>query len=90
MASRKAMDRTWANAALRQAETLGLLSSSSLMEISEHVPRQLVKAAKERAGVRSNKKLLLIALSVLASRDDFAQRFLRRKGTIDPSLDLEF
>jgi len=54
------------------------------------VSRRLLDAAKERTGVRSSQKLLLIALSVLATRDDFGEQLLKRQGSIDPFLDLEF
>jgi hypothetical protein len=89
MPTRNAMKDNRAKGALDEAEALGLLSGSPSVEISIHVPRRLLDTAKERAGVRSNKQLLLIALSLLATRDEFAECLLARKGTIDPSVDLE-
>ena len=49
-----------------------------------------MKAAKKRAGVTSDTELLEIALSSLALEDDFGERFLKRKGSVDPDLPLEF
>lgn len=90
MPPRKATHRNWADAALDEAQALGLLGDSSSVAISARVSRRLLDAAKERAGVRSSQKLLLIALSVLATRDDFGEQLLKRQGSIDPFLDLEF
>jgi hypothetical protein len=88
MRSSKLTVRPWANDALRDAEALGLLSDSSSVDLSVRVPRRLVEAAKEQTGVRSNRELILIALSALASRDDFGEQLLKRKGAIDPSQEL--
>jgi hypothetical protein len=50
----------------------------------------LLGAAKERAHVVSDTELLEIALSRLVLEDDFGRRFVRRKGKIPKSVDLEF
>ena len=84
-ASRKA----WIDTALCKAEALGLMSGGPLVDICGRVPRKLVAAAKQKAGVRSNQELLLIAISVVAGYDDFGEQLLRRKGSVDPSVSLE-
>jgi hypothetical protein len=89
MRSKKAVPTKWAATLLREAEMLGLLSETSLVEISGRVPRGLLAAAKRQAGVTDD-MLLLIALAAVASQDGSGERFLARKGTVDPSLDLEF
>ena len=51
---------------------------------------RVLGAAKERAHVASDTELLEIALSRLVLEDDFGRRFVRRKGKIPKSVDLEF
>jgi len=53
------------------------------------VAKRLVKVAKKRAGVTSDTELLEIALSSFALEDDFGEKFLKRKGSVDPDLQLE-
>jgi hypothetical protein len=45
---------------------------------------------KRRFSAKSEDELLLIALSLVATHDDFGERLLDRKGSVDPLVDLEF
>ena len=76
-------------ALLAEAQSLGYLEDGSMIELSARVPGNLLAAAKRQIGVGSNAKLLVIALSLLAVQDDFGERLLRRKGSVDPSATLE-
>ena len=74
---------------MNEARNAGLVGGPKDAIIRGRVSKSLVKAAKKRAGVTSDTELLEIALSSFALEDDFGERFLKRKGTIDPDLDLE-
>ena len=75
---------------LDQARAAGLLGPRKDARISGRVSAALLAAAKEQAGVQSDTELLELALSRLVIEDDFGRKFLRRKGTIPESVDLEF
>ena len=76
--------------ALDQAREAGLLGPRKDARISGRISAALLGAAKERAHVASDTELLEIALSRLVLEDDFGRRFVRRKGKIPKSVDLEF
>jgi hypothetical protein len=76
--------------ALDQAREVGLLGPRKDARISGRVSATLLSAAKERAHVASDTELLEIALSRLVLEDDFGRKFVRRKGKIPKSVDLEF
>jgi hypothetical protein len=76
--------------ALHQAREAGLLGPRKDARISGRISAALLGAAKERAHVVSDTELLEIALSRLVLEDDFGRRFVRRKGKIPKSVDLEF
>jgi hypothetical protein len=90
MKPKRASRKARIGVALYEAEALGLVQGAPLVDISGRVPRKLVAAAKQKAGVRSDQELRLIALSIVAGHDDFGERLLRRKGSVDPSISLEF
>jgi hypothetical protein len=75
---------------MNEARNAGLVGGPKDTVIRGRVSRNLVKAAKRRAGVTSDTELLEIALSSFALEDDFGEKFLKRKGSIDPDLPLEF
>ena len=75
---------------MSEAKNAGLVGGPKDTVIRGRVSKVLVKAAKKRAGVSSDTELLEVALSNLALADDFGEKFLKRKGTVDPDLDLEF
>jgi hypothetical protein len=76
--------------ALHQAREAGLLGPRKDARISGRISAALLGAAKERAHVVSDTELLEIALSRLVLEDDFGRKFVRRKGKIPKSVDLEF
>jgi hypothetical protein len=90
MKSQKRARPEWKSVALREAEELGLLSGTQMVALSGRIPRNLMEAANRRSSARSEEELPLIALSVVATHDDFGKRLLDRKGSIDPLVDLEF
>ena len=75
---------------MSEAKNAGLVGGPKDTVIRGRVSKVLVKAAKKRAGVSTDTELLEVALSNLALADDFGEKFLKRKGTVDPDLDLEF
>lgn len=74
---------------MSEARNAGLVGGPKDTVIRGRVSKHLVKAAKKRAGVTSDTELLEIALSSFALEDDFGERFLKRKGSVDPDLPLE-
>lgn len=83
------IQRNRADLIMSEARNAGLVGGPKDAVIRGRVSRVLVKAAKKRAGVRSDTELVELALSNLALADDFGEKFLKRKGSIDPDLDLE-
>jgi hypothetical protein len=74
---------------MSEAKNAGLIGGPKDAVIRGRVSTALVKAAKKRAGVSTDTELLEVALSNLALADDFGEKFLKRKGSVDPDLDLE-
>ena len=74
---------------MNEARDAGLVGGPKDTVIRGRVSKSLVKAAKKRAGVTSDTELLEIALSSFALEDDFGERFLKRKGSVDRDLPLE-
>ncbi|HSE75062.1 MAG TPA: hypothetical protein VLB05_11140 [Dongiaceae bacterium] len=85
-----AIQRSRTDLIMSEARNAGLVGGPKDVVIRGRVSAALVKAAKRRAGVSTDTELLEVALSNLALADDFGQKFLKRKGTVDPDLDLEF
>ncbi len=75
---------------LDQAREAGLLGARKAARISGRISAILLAAAKERAQVASDTELLELALSRLVLEDDFGRQFVRRKGKIPKSVELEF
>jgi hypothetical protein len=74
---------------MSEARNAGLVGGPKDTVIRGRVSKRLVKAAKKRAGVTSDTELIEIALSSFALDDDFGQKFLKRKGAVDPDLPFE-
>jgi hypothetical protein len=81
--------RSRAELIMSEAKSAGLVGGPKDAVIRGRVSTALVKAARKRAGVSTDTELIELALSSLALTDDFGEKFLKRKGTIDPDLDLE-
>jgi len=75
---------------MNEARNAGLVGGPKDAVIRARVSKNLVRAAKKRAGVTTDTELLEIVLSSFALEDDFGQKFLKRKGSVDPDLPLEF
>lgn len=75
---------------MTEARNAGLVGGPKDTIIRGRVSNSLVQAAKKRAGVTSDTELLEIALCSFALEDDFGEKFLKRAGTVDPDLPLEF
>lgn len=88
-ALKTSIQRNRADLIMSEARNAGLVGGPKDAVIRGRVSRVLVKAAKTRAGVSSDTELVELALSNLALADDFGEKFLKRKGSIDPDLDLE-
>ena len=78
------------NLVMAEAKKVGLIGGPRNTVIRGRVSSNLVKIAKNRAGVTSDTELLEIALSSLALEGDFGDQLLKRKGSVDPDTDLEF
>jgi hypothetical protein len=84
-----AIQRSRTDLIMSEARNAGLIGGPKDAVIRGRVSTALVKAAKKRAGVSTDTELLEVALSNLALADDFGDKFLKRKGMVDPDLDLE-
>jgi hypothetical protein len=84
-----AIQRNRTDLIMSEARNAGLIGGPKDTVIRGRVSTALVKAARKRAGVSTDTELLEVALSNLALADDFGDKFLKRKGTVDPDLDLE-
>jgi hypothetical protein len=74
---------------MSEARNAGLIGGPKDAVIRGRVSTALINAARRRAGVSTDTELLEVALSNLALADDFGDKFLKRKGTVDPDLDLD-
>ena len=83
------VQRSRADLIMGEAKSAGLVGGPKDAVIRGRVSTALVKAARKRAGVSTDTELIELALSSLALTDDFGEKFLKRKGTLDPDLDLE-
>src|SRR5262245_57107787 len=83
------VQRSRADLIMSEAKSAGLIGGPKDTVIRGRVSTALVKAARKRAGVSTDTELIELALSNLALTDDFGEKFLMRKGTLDPDLDLE-
>lgn len=72
------------------AEQEGLLHGSRTKMVHGRMPEALVQRAKARTGIKSDTDLLELALANLAVADDYIEWLLSRRGTVDPSINLEF
>lgn len=88
-ALKTSVQRSRTDLIMSEARNAGLVGGPKDAIIRGRVSKALVKAARKRAGAVSDTELLELALSNLALADDFGERFLKRKGTVDPDLDLE-
>jgi hypothetical protein len=88
-ALKSSVQRSRAELIMSEAKNAGLIGGPKDAVIRGRVSTALVKAARKRAGVSTDTELIELALSNLALTDDFGEKFLKRKGTIDPDLDLE-
>jgi len=72
------------------AEQRGLLQGRRTQVVRGRMPKALVATAKARTGIKSDTKLLEVALANLAMADDYMEWLWSQRGTIPKDLDLEF
>jgi hypothetical protein len=77
------------DAVVEAARQIGLIGEKS-GRIGGRVSPALVEEAKKLTGLQSDTDLLEFALANVALKDDFPESFAKLKGTVDPTLDLEF
>jgi len=75
---------------LVMAEQEGLLRGSRTKIVRGRMPEALVSAAKKRTGIKSETKLIEVALANIAMSDNYGEWLLSQSGTIDPEIDLEY
>ena len=76
--------------ALALARQQGLLGGPKTRVIRARTNPALVDEAKKRTGIQSDTELIEAALAALAVNDHFIDWLIANRGTVDPSLDLEF
>lgn len=72
------------------AEERGLFNGTRTKVVRGRMPEALVRKAKARTGIKSDTKLLEVALANLAVADDYLEWLLSRRGTVSRDVDLEF
>ena len=90
--SRKRIDDIMAkrvDAVVGAARQTGLIGEKS-GRIGGRVSPALIEEAKKLTGLQSDTDLLEFALANIALKDDFPEVFRRLKGSVDPTLDLDF
>jgi hypothetical protein len=76
--------------AVAAARQQGLLGGPKMRVIRARTSAALVDEAKRRTGIQSDTALIEAALASLAVDDHFIDWLIANRGTVDPSLDLEF
>lgn len=76
-------------AVISAAEKSGLLGSKTT-RVGGRISPALLTQAKKRTGIETDTDLLEFALANIALADEFPSIFRKVRGTVDPSLDLEF
>src|SRR5437867_9976968 len=72
------------------AEERGLFRGTRTKVMRGRMPEALVSRAKARTGIKSDTKLLEVALANLAVADDYPEWLLSQRGTVSGDVDLEF
>ena len=72
------------------AEQHGLLNGKRTHLVRGRMPGALVRTAKARTGIKSDTKLLEVALANLAFQDDYMKWLWSQRGTIPKDIDLEY
>ena len=76
--------------ALMIARQTGLLRGARTEVVRGRMPKALVQKAKANSGVRSDTKLIEMALANLATADQYVDWLLSQRGTVSKELDLEY
>jgi len=87
--SRPGIDHDRISAVISAAEKTGMLSGKTA-RVGGRISPALLAQAKKRTGIEADTDLLEFALANVALADEFPSVFRKLKGTVDPSLDLEF
>ena len=72
------------------AEEKGLFRGARTKMVRGRMPEALVSRAKARTGIKSDTKLLEVALANLAVADDYPEWLLSCSGAVSQDVDLEF
>ncbi len=76
-------------AVLEAAEKSGLLREKS-SRIGGRISSALIKQAKKQTGIVTDSDLIEFALANIALEDNFAEKFKKSRGKVDPTLTLGF
>ncbi|MGN6551061.1 MAG: hypothetical protein ACTHJ3_14355 [Pararhizobium sp.] len=77
------------SAVIAAAEESGLLGGKAA-RIGGRVSPALLERARRNTGIEADTDLIEFALANLALADDFPAAFREMKGSVDPTLDLDF
>ena len=75
---------------LEAVAAAGLTRGATNKRISSRAHERLFAAAAEKTGLAGDSELIEYALAKVVLEDDFAERLLALKGSIDQDIDLEF
>jgi hypothetical protein len=78
------------NELMQIAQHERLLSGRWTCLIQATIPKALLKKAKQRTGISSVSRLLLVGLVKLALEDDYVYWLLSNRGKLSPEVDLSF
>jgi hypothetical protein len=87
--AKAATNNTRFEAVMKAAESTGLLGEKSA-RIGGRISPALVRQAKRKTGIETDTDLIEFALANVALADDFAETFRKTRGTVDPTLKLDF
>ncbi len=75
-------------AIVHQAALAGLLGGEKSERVGGRVTRELLSAAMDKSGIRSQTELLEYALSKVALEDDYGPKLLEMKGSVPDDVEL--
>lgn len=82
-------ERSLVEDVIQAAARSGLIEGKGA-RISARVSPALIKQAKRLTGIDSDTRLIEYALATIALEDPFPKAFIESRGTVDPTLKLDF
>jgi hypothetical protein len=92
LSARRGLDKrgqkSWKVRTVSERDGMADEGRSATLHVS--IPSALVEEAKEKTGIRSNRKLVEAALARLVNSDGYIEWLLAQRGTVSKHVDLLF